>query len=48
MRPLWSRRLYHCRACGEMLFIPPTEVLFRRAEEKAVHLGNDTPATAAG
>ncbi len=48
MRPLWNRRLYHCQACDEMLFIAPTEVLFRRAEEKAVHLGNDTPATVAG
>jgi len=48
MRPVFSRRLYHCQACGEMLFIAPTEVLFRRAEEKAVHLHGDTPTAAAG
>jgi hypothetical protein len=47
MRLVWSRRLYHCQACDEMLLIPPTEVLFRRAEEKAVHLGNDTPSPGA-
>jgi hypothetical protein len=46
MRPVWSRRLYHCQACSELLFIPPTEVLFRRAEEKAVHLGGNHPAPA--
>jgi len=48
MRPVFSRRLYHCQACGELLFIPPTEVLFRRAEEKAMHLGNDGPMSVAG
>lgn len=48
MRPVWNRRLYHCQACGETLFIAPTQVLFRRAEEKAVHLGGDSPMTAAG
>ena len=48
MRLVWSRRLYHCQACGELLFIPPTEVLFRRAEEKAMHLGGDAPVSVAG
>jgi hypothetical protein len=45
MRPVWRRRLYHCQACRELLFIAPTEVLFRRAEEKAVHLGRHEPTT---
>lgn len=48
MRPVWSRRLYHCQACGELLFIPPTEVLFRRAEEKAMHVRTDAPVSVAG
>ena len=46
MRPVWNRRLYHCQACGEALFIAPTEVLFRRAEEKAMHVETGTAAAA--
>ncbi|HEX2545428.1 MAG TPA: hypothetical protein VHL79_11145 [Ramlibacter sp.] len=36
MRLVWSRRLYQCESCGQLLFIRPTDVLFRRAEETAV------------
>jgi hypothetical protein len=47
MRVVFNRRLYHCQACRQFLLIPPTEVLFRRAEEKAVHRGGDHPMPAA-
>ena len=36
MRLVWTRRRYHCQACGTDLFILPKEVLFRRVEETAV------------
>jgi hypothetical protein len=46
MRLVRSRRLYHCPNCGQMMFIRPTEVLYRRAEETAARAGGRTPATA--
>lgn len=46
MRLVWSRRLYHCESCGRLMFIRPTEVLFRRAEEHAAKPGPGATAPA--
>ena len=46
MRLVWSRRLYQCESCGQLMFLRPTDVLFRRAEETAAKAGQATPAHA--
>ena len=35
MKPAWTRRLYHCLACDAVMLLPESEVLIRRAEERA-------------
>jgi hypothetical protein len=35
MRSAWTRKLYRCLACNSMLLLPESEVLTRRARERA-------------
>ena len=44
MKPIWTRRLYHCYSCDEVLFITPDEVNGRleqqmRAQRRSARAG---------
>jgi hypothetical protein len=45
MRVVWNRRLYQCASCNRQLFIRPTDVLFRRAEETVANGSTTAAAT---